>query len=382
MTPYATLLYFMIVGILLIPVVAAGYRKKRLGWYNALVTFVVLFMAFASDLHQAYSFFAYVIWEIILVSVYIRYRSKHNSSLVFYLAIFLSIIPLLLIKILPAFELNNWFGFLGISYLNFKNVQMVIDIRDGSLTSLTIKEQLSFLLFFPTISSGPIDRYKRFKKDIDTVPSREEYHELLYKGINKIFLGFLYKFIIGFLINSKLISTLFIQNHTLLSDISYMYLYSLYLFFDFAGYSNFAIGFSYIMGVKTPENFNLPFLSRNIKDFWNRWHMSLSFWFRDYVYMRFAFIMQKKKWIKNRFTISYLGYLLLFLLMGVWHGLELHYIVYGLYHALLIISFDWFARKNKKYSFWKKNKWTHAISIVITFHFICFGFLIFSGRLF
>jgi membrane protein involved in D-alanine export len=92
--------------------------------------------------------------------------------------------------------------------------------------------------------------------------------------------------------------------------------------------------------------------------------------------------MQKKKWIKNRFTISYLGYLLLFLLMGVWHGLELHYIVYGLYHALLIISFDWFARKNKKYSFWKNNKWTHAISIVITFHFICFGFLIFSGRLF
>ncbi|WP_026695621.1 D-alanyl-lipoteichoic acid biosynthesis protein DltB [Peribacillus kribbensis] len=382
MTPYATLLYFMIVGILLIPVVAAGYRKKRLGWYNALVTFVVLFMAFAADLHQAYSFIAYVIWEIILVSVYIRYRSKQNSSLVFYLAIFLSIIPLLLIKILPAFELNNWFGFLGISYLTFKNVQMVIDIRDGSLTSLTIKEQLSFLLFFPTISSGPIDRYRRFKKDIGTVPSREEYHELLYMGINKIFLGFLYKFIIGFLINSKLISTLFIQNHTLLSDISYMYLYSLYLFFDFAGYSNFAIGFSYIMGVKTPENFNLPFLSRNIKDFWNRWHMSLSFWFRDYVYMRFAFLMQKKKWIKNRFTISYLGYLLLFLLMGVWHGLELHYIVYGLYHALLIISFDWFARKNKKYSFWKKNKWTHAISIVITFHFICFGFLIFSGRLF
>ncbi|WML26841.1 D-alanyl-lipoteichoic acid biosynthesis protein DltB [Neobacillus sp. OS1-33] len=382
MTPYATLLYFMIVGILLIPVVAAGYRQKRLGGYNAFVTVVILFLAFGADLHQAYSLMAYVIWEIILVSVYLRYRSKQNSSLVFYLAIFLSIIPLLLIKILPAFELNNWFGFLGISYLTFKNIQMVIDIRDGSLKSLTLKEQLSFLLFFPTISSGPIDRYKRFKKDIDTVPSGEEYHELLYKGINKIFLGFLYKFIIGFLINSKLISTLFIQNHTLLSDISYMYLYSLYLFFDFAGYSNFAIGFSYIMGVKTPENFNLPFLSRNIKDFWNRWHMSLSFWFRDYVYMRFAFLMQKKKWIKNRFTISYLGYLLLFLLMGVWHGLELHYIVYGLYHALLIISFDWFTRKNKKYSFWKKNKWTHAISIVITFHFVCFGFLIFSGRLF
>ncbi len=382
MTPYATLLFFVIIGILLIPVVAAGYREKRIGLYNAFITVVVLFMAYASEIHQAYSILAYVIWEIILVTVYLRYRQKQNSSFIFYLVIFLSIIPLLLVKVLPFFELNSWFGFLGISYITFKNVQMLIDIRDGSLTSMTIKEQLSFLLFFPTISSGPIDRYKRFKKDMETFPSREDYRELLYKGINKIFIGFLYKFIIGFLINTKLIATPLIQNHTLISDIGYMYLYSLYLFFDFAGYSSFAIGFSYIMGVKTPENFNLPFLSRNIKDFWNRWHMSLSFWFRDYVYMRFAFMMQKKKWIKNRFTISYLGYLLLFLLMGVWHGLELHYIVYGLYHALLIISFDWFERKNKKHSFWKKNKWTHAISIIITFHFICFGFFIFSGRLF
>ncbi|MDR7235831.1 D-alanyl-lipoteichoic acid biosynthesis protein DltB [Neobacillus drentensis] len=382
MIPYSNLSFFMIIGILLIPVIIAGYHQKRLVLYNSMITIVVLLMAFASDIHQVGSILAYVIWEIILVSGYIAYRHKKNSTFIFYLVIFLSIMPLLAIKILPFFELKDWFGFLGISYLTFKNVQLLIDIRDGSLTSITIKEQLSFLLFFPTISSGPIDRYKRFKKDIENIPSSEEYHLLLYKGINKIFLGFLYKFIIGFLINTKMIGTLFIQNQTLLSDFCYMYLYSLYLFFDFAGYSAFAIGLSYVMGVKTPENFNLPFLSRNIKDFWNRWHMSLSFWFRDYVYMRFAFIMQKKKWIKNRYTISYIGYLLLFLLMGLWHGLELHYIVYGLYHAFLIIGFDWFERKNKKYSFWKKNKWTHVFSIFITFQFICFGFLIFSGRLF
>jgi membrane protein involved in D-alanine export len=294
----------------------------------------------------------------------------------------LSILPLLMIKILPFFEIKSWFGFLGISYLTFKNVQMIIDIRDGSLTSLSLKEQLNFLLFFPTISSGPIDRFKRFKKDMEEIPTREAYLALLLKGIDKIFLGFLYKFIIAFLIKSKIIATLFIQSHTFLSDFCYMYAYSLYLFFDFAGYSAFAIGFSYILGVKTPENFNLPFLSRNIKDFWNRWHMTLSFWFRDYVYMRFAFFMQKKKWIKNRFTISYLGYLLLFLLMGFWHGIELHYIVYGIYHAVLIIGFDYFERLNKKHKFWKKNKLTHVVSVILTFHVICFGLLIFSGRLF
>ncbi|UAC47854.1 hypothetical protein K6959_14770 [Bacillus aquiflavi] len=159
-----------------------------------------------------------------------------------------------------------------------------------------------------------------------------------------------------------------------------MYAYSMYLFFDFAGYSAFAIGISYIMGIKKPENFNMPFISRNIKDFWNRWHMTLSFWFRDYVYMRFVFLMRKKKWIKDRYVTSYIGYFLLFFLMGVWHGLEWHYILYGLYHAFLMISFDIFERINKKHKFWPNNKATRPIAIIMTFNFICFGFYIFSGK--
>ncbi|WP_045629464.1 MBOAT family O-acyltransferase, partial [Lacticaseibacillus paracasei] len=79
-----------------------------------------------------------------------------------------------------------------------------------------------------------------------------------------------------------------------------MYAYSGYLFFDFAGYSLFAVAISYLMGIETPMNFNKPWMSYNIKDFWNRWHMSLSFWFRDYIYMRFVFFVMKHKWLKSR----------------------------------------------------------------------------------
>ena len=106
-----------------------------------------------------------------------------------------------------------------------------------------------------------------------------------------MFLGFLYKYIIGYIIHYYWIINLAIisnGNYALFAIMS-MYSYSFYLFFDFAGYSAFAIGVSYILGIKTPENFNKPFLSRNIREFWNRWHMTLSFWFRDYVYMRFVF---------------------------------------------------------------------------------------------
>ncbi len=76
-----------------------------------------------------------------------------------------------------------------------------------------------------------------------------------------------------------------------------MYAYSMYLFFDFAGYSAFAVGVSYLLGVQTPMNFNKPFAARNIKEFWNRWHMTLSFWFRDYVFMRFVFWVNKKEMV-------------------------------------------------------------------------------------
>jgi membrane protein involved in D-alanine export len=160
-----------------------------------------------------------------------------------------------------------------------------------------------------------------------------------------------------------------------------MYAYSLYLFFDFAGYSAFAIGFSYLFGIRTPENFNLPFLATNIRDFWNRWHITLSFWFRDHVYMRFLIAAAKSKWFRSEQIASYLGYFLAFGLMGLWHGTELHYIIYGLYQACLLTLYDLFSRWNKQRQLWRTGRAWRLASIVVTFHFVCFGFFIFSGRL-
>ena len=100
--------------------------------------------------------------------------------------------------------------------------------------------------------------------------------------------GFLYKFILAALIKQYWLDVA-VTGNDFFSILSYMYAYSLYLFFDFAGYSAFAIGFSYLFGIHTPENFNRPFLAHNIRDFWDRWHISLSEWFRDHVYSRFVF---------------------------------------------------------------------------------------------
>ncbi|MBL5846390.1 D-alanyl-lipoteichoic acid biosynthesis protein DltB [Bacillus sporothermodurans] len=389
MIPYESFLFFFIVAFLLLPTIILGLNGKVSKAYNMVVTVLLLAIIFSNNSLGAVSLVLFTIWQVILVKGYAAYRKRNNRTLVFCLAFIASILPLVLVKVFPLLGLNHLFGFLGISYLTFKAVQMVIEIRDGIIKNdIPLLDFLYFLLFFPTISSGPIDRYRRFEKDRLTVPTKEQYRELLYLGINKIFKGFLYKFIIAYLIHRDVITHLypgagpFIELHPYLGNILYMYSYSMYLFFDFAWYSAFAIGVSYLMGIKTPENFNLPFISRNIKDFWNRWHMTLSFWFRDYVYMRFVLWMTKKKWIKNRYTVSNLGYLLLFLIMGLWHGIAPQYIVYGLYQAFLMVSFDFFDRWNRKTKFWPKNKVTHVVSVVITFHFICFGFYIFSGYLF
>lgn len=390
MIPYANPSYFGYVFVLCLPIIFALLKlRRRLLGYEAIITLFFLYVSFGgNDYRQGIALIGYVIFQTILVWLYYLHRQKQNTTFGFYLAVILAILPLTLTKIVPFIEHGqiSFFSFLGISYLTFKSVQMVMEIRDGLIKEYHPYRYIRFLLFFPTISSGPIDRYRRFEKDIEDIPQPEAYVDLLGQGIQRIFLGFLYKFIIGYYLGTlllPLVSRLALMYHGIsLPLVGYMYVYSMYLFFDFAGYSLFAVGVSNLMGYQTPMNFHYPFLSWNIKEFWNRWHISLSFWFRDYVYMRLMFTLLKKKVFKSRIVASNIGYFALFLLMGVWHGLTWYYIVYGLYHACLICITDaWLRFKKKHKDKIPSNKFTHGLAVVATFHAVCFSFLIFSGFL-
>jgi membrane protein involved in D-alanine export len=283
-------------------------------------------------------------------------------------------------KFLPVFAPERSLGFAGISYVTFRALDVVFSIQDGVIKKLSPAHYFSFLFFFPTISSGPVDRYRRFGQDWERKRNRTEFLIDLDGAVQRIFRGFLYKFLIAALIEKYWVKPLATGGNPL-HVLGYMYSYSLYLFFDFAGYSAFAIGISYLFGVRTPENFNLPFLARNIRDFWNRWHITLSFWFRDHVYMRFLLAAAKGKWFKGKHTASYLGLFLTFGLMGIWHGTQAHFIVYGLYHAAILSAYDWFARWNKQRKFWPDGPGWRVANIFLTLHAVCFGLLIFSGRL-
>ena len=165
--------------------------------------------------------------------------------------------------------------FAGLSYVTFRGLDVIIGIEDRLITTLSANQYLLFVVFFPTISSGPIDRFRRFA----TAPCPKTQSPRLIQdidaGVQRIMRGFLYKFLVAALIKTHWLEPAR-RRHGIWSTLSYMYAYTLYLFFDFAGYSAFAIGVGYMLGIRTPENFRLPFLARNINDFWNRWHISLS----------------------------------------------------------------------------------------------------------
>lgn len=381
MIPYSGLLFFYMLLILLIPAIILGVNGKPLKKYGIIANIIALIIIFGNSKKQIILLTLFYIGELILIKIYLSVRKRYKQRWILWIVVFCSLIPLILDKWGNIILVNRQLGFLGISYLTFKVIQTLLEIYDGLITEVGIINFTYFLLFFPTISSGPIDRSRRFEQDIDKVLSKEEYIVYLREGIWKLSTGIAYKFIIGALISNYWMNKI-PTAHTLLNTLNYMYSYSFYLFFDFAGYSLMAIGTSYILGVVTPENFNMPFISKDIKDFWNRWHMSLSFWFRDFLYTRFVMAALKKKWFKSRFTASYIGYFITMGTMGIWHGTQIFYLVYGIYHALLIVITDYIERKSKWYKKAKKSEAWSILFIFVTFNLVCFGFLIFSGYLF
>ena len=395
--PYGNPQYFLYVITATLPIFIGLFFKKRFAWYEILVSlFFIVTMLTGGKTNQLAALGIYLIWQILLVLFYKQYRKGRDGKWIFYLVSLLSLLPIIFVKVQPAIKgTQSLLGFVGISYLTFRSVGIIIELRDGVIKDLKMWEYLRFLLFMPTFSSGPIDRFKRFNENYKTIPEHDELMDMLAESVRYIMWGFLYKFILAHILGEILLPPL--KNLALQTGgvfnyyvVAVMYAFGLELFFDFAGYSMFAMAISNLMGIRSPINFNKPFLSRDLKEFWNRWHMSLSFWFRDFVFMRMVMLMTRKKLFNNRNVTSSIAYILNMLLMGFWHGLTWFYIAYGLFHGLGLVINDAWVRKKKRLNKERKkagrpplpeNRWAQLLGMVITFHVVMISFLIFSGFL-
>ena len=365
--------FFLLLFVVLLIGFVLNYFSKRKDYYILSLSILFAGAIYGKSKSMVVYLLAFIIYQYVLVFIAQRMDSKRLKPLVM-----LSILPLVVNKVFAITQLHL-LAFIGISYMSFKTIQIMLEISDGLIKEkISVKDYLQFLLFFPTVSSGPIDRSRRFLKEINKVMPRKDYLELAGDGIYRIVLGLLYKVVLstyGYQILLALSNT-----GTVVYSIKYMYLYTLYLFFDFAGYSLMAVGSSNVLGIQTPMNFNKPFLSIDIKDFWTRWHITLSTWLRDFVFSRVLMQVIRKKWFKNRLHNAAYAYMVNMLVMGFWHGISVSYIAYGFYHGILMSGFEIYQKKSTFYKKHKNKTWYKLISWFVTMNLVMVGFFIFSGE--
>ena len=365
--------FFLLLFVVLLIGFVVSFFEKRKDYYILALSLLFAGAIYGKSRAMMVYLLAFIVYQYFLVFLAQRIEAKWLKPLVF-----LSILPLVINKVFALTSLHL-LAFIGISYMSFKTIQIMLEISDGLIKEkISVKDYLQFLLFFPTVSAGPIDRSRRFLKEINEVMPRKEYLELAGDGVYRIVLGLLYKVVLSTYVYQMLLALN--NTGTVVYSIKYMYLYTSYLFFDFAGYSLMAVGSSNILGIQTPMNFNKPFLSVDIKDFWTRWHITLSTWLRDFVFSRVLMQVIRKKWFKNRLHNATYAYMVNMLVMGFWHGLSVSYIVYGFYHGVLMAGFEVYQKKS---NFYKKNKnknWYKLLSWFVTMNLIMIGFFIFSGE--
>ena len=365
--------FFLLLFVVLLIGFVLNYFGKRKDYYILSLSILFAGAIYGKSKAMVVYLLAFIIYQYVLVFIAQRMDSKRLKPLVM-----LSILPLVVNKVFATTQLHL-LAFIGISYMSFKTIQIMLEISDGLIKEkISVKDYLQFLLFFPTVSSGPIDRSRRFLKEINEVMPRKDYLELAGDGIYRIVLGLLYKVVLSTYVYQMLFALS--NTGTVVYSIKYMYLYTLYLFFDFAGYSLMAVGSSNVLGIQTPMNFNKPFLSIDIKDFWTRWHITLSTWLRDFVFSRVLMQVIRKKWFKNRLHNAAYAYMVNMLVMGFWHGVSVSYIAYGFYHGILMSGFEIYQKKSTFYKKHKNKTWYKLISWFVTMNLVMVGFFIFSGE--
>ncbi|MDP8223516.1 MAG: MBOAT family protein [Candidatus Lernaella stagnicola] len=259
----------------------------------------------------------------------------------------------------------------GISFYTFQTMSYIIDVYRRKLTPTYLyHEYLVYVSFFPQLVAGPIvravDLLPQFDKKPKLTPTRGSMAMWLIMG------GLLKKVVIADYLDIALIDLVFSDpvRYTSLEALAAIYAYALQIYCDFSGYSDVAIGSALLMGYQIPINFDAPYTARNLRDFWRRWHISLSFWFRDYLYIPLG---------GNRHGAvrTYFNLWATMMLCGLWHGAEWRFIFWGFLHGCGVTAtriWQHWSGRDRAVTWWGR-----ALTIILTFHFVCFAWVFFRA---
>ena len=262
---------------------------------------------------------------------------------------------------------------LGLSFITFRSLSYVIDVyRKTTPATTRYFDYLAFVAFFPTLIAGPVVRAK------DLLPQFEKPSESSDRGVAAIFLilvGLIKKVAIADMIGSNLVDRVFDQPqlYSSLETLAAIYGYALQIYCDFSGYSDIAIGSALLLGFELPPNFNSPYRAQNLRDFWKRWHITLSSWLFDYVYISIGGLR------KRRFNL-YRNLFLTFLVGGLWHGAAWTFVIWGGLHGLGLSVSHWWNRRKGVPARANTSVWTRVICTIATFHFVCLTWIVFRAE--
>lgn len=256
----------------------------------------------------------------------------------------------------------------GISFFTFQTWSYTLDVYFGKLKPIrSFKDFTFFVSFFPQLVAGPIVRASYFIPQIHKQVQLDK--DTIAKALVLIFAGLLKKGVIADYLSINFVDRVF-DNPALFSGLENLvgvYAYALQIYCDFSGYSDIAIGLASLMGFDLPLNFLTPYRATSVTDFWRRWHISLSTWLRDYLYIPLGGNRKGK-------ARQYINLMLTMLLGGLWHGASWNFVVWGGMHGLAL-AFDKLVLGYK----FMQTKLMKFIGVVVTFHFVCFCWIFFRS---
>jgi len=272
-------------------------------------------------------------------------------------------------------------AWLGFSYVAFRLLHTIRDRQSGRLPTVSLAEYVNYVCFFPAFTAGPIDRLERFTPELRSpLPLRDQ--DWLYAG-ERIVVGLFKKFVV-----SDLLAVISISDAVLPHVRNWgwmwimLYAYSFRIYLDFSGYTDIAIGIGRLLGVQLPENFAAPYLKPNIAQFWNSWHMTLTQWFRAYVFNPLARRLRSTERPWSVWLVVLAAQVTTMVLIGLWHGIAWSFAAWGLWHAVgLFLHNRWASVTSGRSPAWIQTPAGQIagriVGTFLTFNFVTVGWLFF-----
>lgn len=295
----------------------------------------------------------------------------------------LSVLGLFLLHKLPMLTdrlglttLGHVLSFIGFSYVALRIVEVVRAVLEKRHPPPDLPSTINYLLPFHMLAAGPIQAYDDFVQQ-PSPPKLATPCEVLV-GIERIAAGLFKKFVLAFCLQKLFLSDFHANGIYFLVELQVFYIW---LYLDFSAYSDIAVGVGTLIGVSTPENFNRPYLARNLIDFWERWHISLSQFIRRNLFIPIQLALMRKTDARRPLLCALAAIAVSFFLCGAWHGLTLPFLAWGVVQLSGLIvahTYGYFLQKrlgSKKLKAYRANPWVRALATVVTFEFVAASFV-------